>query len=215
MSNVIESAPLKFDNAISSSGHTDKSKALSNFEKIIATISETVFSIEHQLNALNHPDILRRLKQVFAHNYEYDADDQSHNFEWQWRDLSRKNNEYYSSDQQDAFKDACKEIKRKFKEIVGEPTFHVCTSSEYASLSICIPETIDIVKDKRDLFKNTVNIFELREISSDKVINVESNYVVVNRDASSDFLSRLDAVIRLLGFIPVVKYREQYIQINV
>jgi hypothetical protein len=188
---------------------------MTDFEKIISNITKKIFDIEHQLTGGNHPDIILRLKRAFPQNYDFDDVDQYHTFEWDWRHLGRDDNEYYSSDLYDSFRNVCKETERKFKEVAGEASFNVETSSEYGWMRICIPPTVDIAKKKQELFKETVIIFGLRENSTDKVINVETDYVVVNREASNEFLDRIDAVIRLLGLNPVVKYRDHYIQINV
>ncbi|WP_298151115.1 hypothetical protein [Flavobacterium sp.] len=187
---------------------------MTDFEKIVANISEKIFAIEHQLTGVNHPDIILRLKRAFPQNYDFD-DDHYHNFEWNWRHLGRDDTEYYSSDLYESFRTVCTDTERRFKEVVGEATYNVETSSEYGWMRICIPPEVDIAKKKRNLFKDAVIIHGLREHSTDKVINVETDYVVVNRAASTEFLARLDAVIRLLGLTPVVKYRDHYIQINV
>lgn len=188
---------------------------MSEHNKAIDEITKQVSFIERQLNGTDHADIVQSLIKKFAVEYSFDNDHQTHEFEWEWREFSRDDNEYYSESMSSQFRSACESALRKFKAIAGEHPFSYETSSEYGWLIISIPQTVNCDKDKKALFKSAIQNYGLRETSTDKVINAANDYVVVNKDASTPFLTRIDTVCKLLGLTPRVKHHDRYIQISI
>lgn len=188
---------------------------MNHFPIIFANCQTALRMIDNQLDFQNSPKVFERLKRAFANHIDLNNDDGEWVFTWRWRDLGYHDKEQYSSSDENAFLDRCKAVEKAFKEITAEATIFISTSREYGTLTIRVPKSVDLVKQKIEKLHQTVKLLGMRALDTDKVINVDTKYIVTNKAASEEFLSRIEQVVALCGFVPQRIGLENGIQINI